>query len=120
MPLNPQYVQRVSEESGGAPRSFVNLSSQMQDPGALPAFFSSQNIGYIMPFTDADIRVPAAPIEAIVNEDNNVSALPKTCTLAREFAENNEPKQARFRTGSMRMWKVPLSWVDMRATDAIY
>lgn len=129
MPLNPQYVQRVSEETvpGGLPgmkplihKNFSNVSSQMADPGALPGFFGKQNQAYPMPFTDADIPVPRSPILEQLSENNNVSALPKKTTLPLFFQDQAASKQVRFRTQNMIAFGVPLGMVELRATDAMY
>ena len=129
MPLNPQYVQRVSEETfpGGVPaakplihKNFHNVSSQMADPGMLPSFFSKQNTAYPMPFTDGDIPVPQSPIIQQVNEMNNVSQLPKKNMMHQFYKDQVKSKQVRFRTQNMIAFGVPLGMTELRATDAMY
>lgn len=129
MPLNPQYVQRVSEETvpGGVPgakplihKNFHNVSSQMADPGALPSFFSKQNQAYPMPFTDADIPVPQSPILQQVSAMNNVSQLPTKTTLPLFFEDQTKSKQVRFRTQNMIAFGVPLGMTELRASDFMY
>lgn len=128
MPLNPQYVQKVSEQivPGWKPGQtlkkplFENISSQMADPGSLPRFFGQQNSAHLMPFTMGDIPQPREPILQQLSENNNVSALPKTETLTRDFDNASKAKEVRFRTQGMRMWNVPLGLTELRATDAMY
>jgi len=129
MPLNPQYVQRVSERTvpGGLPgmkplthKNFSNISSQMADPGALPRFFGKQNQAYPMPFTDGDIPVPQSPILQQLSENNNVSALPTKTTMPHFFKDQSASKQVRFRTQNMIALGVPLGMTELRATDASY
>jgi hypothetical protein len=129
MPLNPQFVQRVSEITAPGQKVpgvdmtkklFTNVSSQMADPGMLPRFFHQQNTGYPMPFTDADIPQADAPLQQQLSEMNNVSVLPRVETLTRDFDEALQSNQVRFRTGSMRAWGVPLGMTELRATDASY
>ena len=128
MPLNPTYVQRISEETvpGGVPgqtfqkKNFVNVSSQMNDPGMLPSFFGQQSAAYPMPFVLSDIPVAQQPIKQQISENNNVSALPKVTTLPERFKDNVESKLVRFRTDSMKAFGVPLGMTELRATDAMY
>lgn len=130
MPLNPTYVQRVSESivPAGIPgkniqfthKNFTNVSSQMSDPGQLLNFFQSQNVAYPMPFTDGDIPIDQTPITQQINERNNVSALPRKNIFPEYFKDKVTNKQVRFRTGSMISWGVPLGMTELRATDAEY
>lgn len=128
MPLNPAYVQRISEETvpGGQPgmtlqkKSFTNVASQMNDPGMLPGFFGKQSDAYPMPFVLSDIPVSEQPIKQQINEKNNVSELPKVATLPETFKNNVESKLVRFRTDSMRAFGVPLGATELRATDATF
>lgn len=129
MPLNPQFVQRVSEITAPGEKVpgvsmkkqlFTNVSSQMADPGMLPRFFHQQNTGYLMPFTNSDIPQANEPLQQQLSELNNVSALPRIETLTRDFEEWSKPVEVRFRTGSMRAWGVPLGMTELRATDAMY
>lgn len=130
MPLNPTYVQRVSESivPGGIPgknyqfkhKNFTNVSSQMADPGQLLNYFQTQNVAYPMPYTNADFPVNQTPITQQVSERNNVSALPLKNTLPEYFKNKLTSKEVRFRTGSMMAWGVPLGMTQLRATDAEY
>lgn len=128
MPLNPAYVQRISQETvpGGLPgrtlkkRDFVTTSSQMADPGMLTTFFGTQTAAYPMPFVLSDIPVAQQPIKSQISERNNVSELPRTATLPETFKNNVESKLVRFRTDSMRAFGVPLGLTELRATDVEY
>lgn len=128
MPLNPAYVQRISEETvpGGLPGMtvqkplFSNVASQMNDPGTLPSFFGTQSVAYPMPFVLSDIPVSEQPLKQQINEKNNVSELPKVATLPERFKNNVESKLVRFRTDSMRAFGVPLGMTELRATDAMF
>lgn len=115
MPLNPYFVQTVSEGEVKDSKIFTNRSSQQENPGMLGQIFNTKMQD--MPFVHDDIPVPEKMMHDQINENNNVSQLPKIATMGRGFEDATVSKARRFRTGSMRMWGVPLGQTELRATE---
>ena len=121
--MDPSFVQNVSRQTvepyGFEHRTFTNMSSQQMNPGELPSYFdSSETIGY-MPFAQANLPVSHTPIESIVNVKNNVSNLSRVPGNEKLFYQKNlVNKNVPFRTPTSRAWNVPLSLMELRATDA--
>jgi hypothetical protein len=121
--MDPSFVQNVSRQTvepyGFEHHTFTNMSSQQMNPGELPSYFdASETTGY-MPFAQANLPVSHAPIESIVNEKNNVSNLSRVPGNEELFYKKNlVNKNVPVRTPTARAWNVPLSLVELRATDA--
>lgn len=107
MPLDPAYVQRISQRrtpSGQQAVSFENISAQMADPGTLPQFFGAENRAEPMPFTLNQLALPEDGVAQIV--DANLATTASTDTLSKVFDPSALFKNVPFRTRSMRAWNV--------------
>jgi hypothetical protein len=117
MPLDPQFVQRVSQErtpAGVTRANFQNLSSQMMNPGVLPQFFGRENRAEPMPVTLADaLSVPENGIPEIATSD--IANMPRAETMSLHFDRDSRSKRVAFRTSSMRAWGVPLDRTELHS-----
>lgn len=117
MPLDPQFVQRASQQrtpAGFTETNFQNLSSQMTNPGVLPQYFGSMNRAEPMPVTLAHaLNVPTNGVPAILAA--NVSNMSRTETMPQGFDADSKSKRVAFRTGSMIAWNVPLDHAEMHS-----
>lgn len=122
--MNPYFVQAVSSETdpyyGYKHRRFTNLSSQMMDPGSLPAFFRRENTAERMPFSLADIPENDGGVLDQFAQSELISEMPRSETMPRFFEDETGTKLRRFRTDSMRAWGVPLAMTEVRETDMMY
>ncbi len=117
MPLDPQFVRRVSQERTPAcftETNFQNLSSQMMKPGVLPQYFGSEIRAEPMPVTLAHaLSVPENDIPAIAS--SNIANMPRAETMPLRFDEDSRSKRVAFRTSNMRAWGVPLDRTELHA-----
>jgi hypothetical protein len=117
MPLDPQFVQRVSQQrtpAGFTETNFQNLSSQMMNPGVLPQYFGSENRAEPMPVTLAHaLSVPENDIPQIAT--STIADMPRAETMPLNFDEDSKSKRVAFRTGSMRAWGVPLDHTELHS-----
>ncbi len=109
MPLNPTYVQEISMHttpSGQRKQNFVNISSQMMNPGLLPSFFAAQNT--------------AVEVKDTVFQTPNMYPFNQrepTQNFQDLFRAQTPSKMAQFRTASMKAWNVPQGLTEIRAGD---
>jgi hypothetical protein len=117
MPLDPQFVQRASQErtpAGITRVNFQNMSSQMMNPGVLPQFFGSENRAEPMPVTLAHaLSVPENKIPEIATTD--IASMSRAETMSLHFDRDSKSKRVAFHTSSMRAWGVPLDYTELHS-----
>jgi hypothetical protein len=121
--MNSAYIQTASLASGPKPQHrvmFTNLSSQQQTPGALVPWFQTQgHTMQPMPFNHDQVAAAhQAPFgEWMRGAATNVSDMDKNETLGAYFGEQTRSTKSDFLTPTQRVWGVPFSSTELRATD---
>lgn len=121
--MNSSYIQQVQIENNPDKKhkvQFTNLSSQQQYPGHLYKWHSEQSrSAQPMPFTHDDIPAPLnRQFQSTLSEHrNNVSQMSREDTREIFFRDNVKSNHIEFRTPSQRVWNVPFSQTEVRATD---
>lgn len=121
--MEPSFVQTISQRNvppfNLKQQTFTNVSSQQASPGMLVHYFrDAGQLGY-MPATGERLDGSGQPLTRMINEQTNVSSLPRVSKEVQYHGAAVTSKRVGFRTGSMRAWGVPLDKVEMRATEGI-